>query len=450
MRPQQIALTCALLALRGFARPSDSPFDLSYHSFDRRDAAVCKDVDNGLPDNWKCSSSSTCVSLDNTTSALCCPTGQDCSTIRTVECDAKKQDPSKNPGTEVFTTKTDGDLPNCGTTCCPFGYTCSQKSDGSNDGACTIQKEKARFVGDFPGAQGTTSATASSSSSTTSTAKGTATATNSPAKSTPSAGAEDKPNPFPASVFLAGFAPGLFVGALIVIGWMIYTGRIKSGSRSAQSTPRTEKRPMISEPINAQGGRSDFNRVPDSVFNSKETGPNNWKMPTPPEPHGGAVRPITPGTPTPVADKDRTATMESIRIYSPPNFGQHPSATVSPLRTNLPANDRQLTSPFVSPLRADVVPRYDNPAPRDPSPRPTRPASSVYDQSRRTSFAISELEGSGPEYSTSSHQRYDPDPSKRDTSFTALMEHCGIPDSGNHFPVPKIPEQYKGKGNGKR
>ncbi|KPI45513.1 uncharacterized protein AB675_326 [Cyphellophora attinorum] len=259
----------------------------------------------------------------------------DCSTIRTVECDAKKQDPSKNPDTEVFTTKTDADLPNCGTTCCPFGYTCSQKSDGNNEGACTIQKDRAKFL-DFIS---------------TSTAKGTATATNSPAKATPTPDSDDKPNPFPASVFLAGFAPGLFVGALIVVGWMISTGRIKSGSGSAQSTPRTEKRPMISEPINARGGRSDFNRVPDSVFNSKENGPNNWKMPTPPEPHGGAVRPITPATPTPVADKDRTATMESIRIYSPPNFGQHPSATVSPLRTNLPANDRQLTSPFVSPLR---------------------------------------------------------------------------------------------------
>lgn len=450
MRPQQILLTCALFTIPGFARPSDPTLDLpsTYHFFDRRDAAICKDVDNSLSDSWKCGSSKICVSLDNSTSALCCPAGSDCSLIGVVDCDAKKQDPARDPNTEVFTTKTDADLPQCGSACCPFGYTCSQRGDSS---VCAIDKDKAKFVGDFPGAQGNTATSSTStSSSATSTTKGTATATTSPAKSTTTA-ENEKPNPFPPGVWAAGFVPGIFVGALLVVGWMICTGRTRRSDASVTSTPRTEKRPMISEPINARGGRSDFNRVPNTVFSGKEgSKPDNWKMPTPPEPNGGAIRPVTPATPTPVPDRDRAQTMESIHIYSPPNFGQHPSATVSPLRTNQLASDRQLTSPFVSPLRADI-PHYDNPvrSPAELPAKPARPASSVYPESRRTSFAISELDASEEKY-TPAQPRYDADSSKRDTSFTQLMEHCGIPDSGNQFPVPRIPEQYQAKGKGRR
>ena len=33
--------------------------------------------------------------------------------------------------------------------------------------------------------------------------------------------------------------------------------------------------------------------------------------------------------------------------------------------------------------------------------------------------------------------------SRRDTSFTALMAHCNIPDRGDEFPVPKIPKPYE-------
>ena len=35
------------------------------------------------------------------------------------------------------------------------------------------------------------------------------------------------------------------------------------------------------------------------------------------------------------------------------------------------------------------------------------------------------------------------DESRRDTSFTALMQHCNIPDRGDEFPVPEIPKPYE-------
>jgi hypothetical protein len=34
---------------------------------------------------------------------------------------------------------------------------------------------------------------------------------------------------------------------------------------------------------------------------------------------------------------------------------------------------------------------------------------------------------------------------KRDTTFTQMMAYCNMPDKGDSFPVPKVPEQYNSK-----
>ncbi|KAL4973184.1 hypothetical protein BDW66DRAFT_142722 [Aspergillus desertorum] len=78
----------------------------------------------GMPDNFCCSSSSTCIALDGGSSVICCPEGQDCSYIQPITCDLTKQNASLHPDNVIKTTRLDGNLPTCGNACCPFGYTC--------------------------------------------------------------------------------------------------------------------------------------------------------------------------------------------------------------------------------------------------------------------------------------------------------------------------------------
>ncbi|KAL4990194.1 hypothetical protein BDW68DRAFT_154747 [Aspergillus falconensis] len=78
----------------------------------------------GMPDNFCCSSPSTCIVLDGGSSVICCPEGQDCSYIQPITCDVTKQSAILHPENVIKTTRLDDDLPTCGNACCPFGYTC--------------------------------------------------------------------------------------------------------------------------------------------------------------------------------------------------------------------------------------------------------------------------------------------------------------------------------------
>lgn len=470
------SLACLLLALSQSVR---STADLSrayrantYHLINRRDASTCRDIDSSLPENFKCSSSNVCISTDNSTSALCCPAGSDCSSIGTIDCDVNRQDPTKVPNSEVFTIKTDANLPTCGSQCCPFGYRCLKRSDGVR--VCEIDRDRARFIGNFPGdSSGSLPASfssSSSSSSATNTATSTtkssssSTSTSSSSKSTTSPNGCTKCDPFPPGTFFAGLVPGIIVGALGVLLWVGCTGRARKPTDRSKSTQRPGNRPTISEPIatSATLPRTDFLRRATqstrSIFSSGENDspakPNTWKMPTPPAPNNIPIPPEPPVTPTPAHGKDRAPTLESIKIYSPPSFDQHPSAAVSPLRTKQTAGTTEqprLRNPFESPIKADFNGRHqDNDGSHRAVELEARPASSVYEQpssymNSRNDMPQARRVSSQYDYPTLSQQRYDNDQGKRDTSFTALMEHCNIPDSGDPYPVPRIPEQYRRK-----
>ena len=90
---------------------------------------------NGLPSDFCCSSDTSCISLDDNTSALCCPDGSGtCSSILPITCSLAVQNATAYPTSSVHTVNLDGELPTCGTddsgtqTCCPFGYTCNGNS----------------------------------------------------------------------------------------------------------------------------------------------------------------------------------------------------------------------------------------------------------------------------------------------------------------------------------
>lgn len=322
----------------------------------------CKAVDSKLPGNFCCDSDKQCLSVDRSSSAICCPKDSDCATIRPIDCDITLQ--SKGP---IWTTRLKDKLPTCGSQCCPFGYKCSNINGES---ACTLVKADA-------GPATTTTSTAKTSATVTTTPTGIGLNSDDPP--------EKKENAFPLAVFFAGFFPGLVVGVLGTLAWVIYT---KRNAKPDQHRPMTMAgngaRPFISAPLKDDRHsteRSDFlgrtRSRARSMFSTQRAtrivdSPDIWsqtKMPTPPVVNNIPVNyvndmpdvPITPRrriaraasdhdlyqaphyqendlTPVTPGDNDPNRP-ETIRVYSPDltqelkntNI-QHPSAAVPPLR----------------------------------------------------------------------------------------------------------------------
>lgn len=130
----------------------------------RSDSSTCPSnydqCGNGLPDNFCCPSDSSCISLDDDTTVLCCPNGEDCSSVQasSFTCDINAYNATAFPTAVVHTTNLTGQLPTCGSYCCPFGYSCS------GDTLCILDNDD-------------TLITATSTSSTTTTATASATST---------------------------------------------------------------------------------------------------------------------------------------------------------------------------------------------------------------------------------------------------------------------------------
>lgn len=98
----------------------------------RSDSSTCpsnyNQCGNGLPDNFCCPSDSSCISLADDTTLLCCPNGEDCSSVQasSFTCDISAYNATAFPTAVVHTTNLTGQLPTCGSYCCPFGYSCSE------------------------------------------------------------------------------------------------------------------------------------------------------------------------------------------------------------------------------------------------------------------------------------------------------------------------------------
>lgn len=129
----------------------------------RSDSSTCPSnydqCGNGLPDNFCCPSGSSCISLAAGTTVLCCPNGEDCSNVQasSFTCDISAYNATAFPTAVVHTTNLTGQLPTCGSNCCPYGYSCS------GDTLCVRDKDDSLI-------------TATSTPSTTTTATASATA----------------------------------------------------------------------------------------------------------------------------------------------------------------------------------------------------------------------------------------------------------------------------------
>ncbi|EXF77218.1 hypothetical protein CFIO01_13379 [Colletotrichum fioriniae PJ7] len=162
---------------------------------------------NGMADYFCCPSETTCMVLAEKTTALCCPKGSSCETISPITCDVTLQDVVENPTSPIHTTRLKESLPQCGSKCCPFGYTCrgasacvlddGQEEEGSQTSSTSVSsstKTKTRT------ATSTTPTTATQAATTTTTTTTTAVETVPAASSTPSANPGDELPPNPSAV----------------------------------------------------------------------------------------------------------------------------------------------------------------------------------------------------------------------------------------------------------
>ncbi|KAK7903595.1 hypothetical protein LTR67_001615 [Exophiala xenobiotica] len=451
----------------------------------RRDDLSCSAVDSKLPSNFKCASGSTCISLDNSSSGLCCPDNNDCSNIQTVSCNIQTQNITANTNAPIFTTRLGDKLPTCGdNACCPFGYQCILSPDGNN--VCNIIASTSK--------NGTSSSSSSSSSTASSTSTSSSTATSKPLSTslTSSAAQTSTCNKFPVGVFLAGFFPGMFIGAFLMLAWVICSGRHRKpngSSRSSTGSGSSVYKPTISDPIplgSPSGGlRTDFLRRTTgrakSIFSTKSqipsgsTSASHWKMPTPPVPNN--IPASTTGAAQPVTPERRLAhelSSENIRVFSPPSgtgvMMQPVPAHIAPLRgmsaqrynhngnaTN-PGGADSMGSPFQSPPKGTSFST-------DHAHSNAEGLAQTNARGMSTYSAVSSLGGHEYDHQpeTLTPARYEPAgwtptvtkrvrpegvgelESRPTTTFTEMLHEAGFPDPMNEYgtpAVPKIPDTY--------
>ncbi len=293
----------------------------------------------GLPSNFCCPSSTNCNPFNDNHSAICCPTGKDCSTISTISCDLTKQNATAYPTSLIYTTNLSGViLPSCNGACCPQGYEC-QGSD------CVLVSA--------PSSTRSASAPSSTSSATntpTSSSVVSTVSTFAPASGSNNSVAIAHCNAFPPTAVIAGFFPGVAAGILLALAGMCLCGHRSRKERTAQSSPDISSvAASISDPIYNQGnGRNEFLRRQRTSGSSRtsrvrslfSTSGTMRGLRSRNAPVDGIGRSIPPVPQTPVAQRSpesslhKEPSMESIKIYSPPDQRLRPDTTFTDMMTN--------------------------------------------------------------------------------------------------------------------
>jgi hypothetical protein len=421
----------------------------------------CTSIDPHLPSDFCCPPTDVCISLDSSSSALCCPSGENCTVIQPITCSVDQQNVTLHPGLSVMTTKLDSSLPQCGGNCCPFGYTCDLTTFH-----CHLITNTSSLN---PSASASTSASPTSSPA--------AEASNSTGINSNVPPITPHCNRFPGAAVAAGFFPGMLAGALLALIGVICLGRPKRRVPSAASSPpskfsshyrgRSSDGTIIgvSEPIpTPQATRTDFlRRQPEmlkqtktrmkSWFSSKSSptflggespnAQNHWKMPTPPAPDNvpleplGAPVPVTPERQTGRGRSQRTAvkepSMESIKIYSPANIIGSPQSkptSVKPIRSMASqwrGNDaaENKLSPFRTPDKEQFTSAHLATTANHSTDMLSSARYNAEDDRGRFREEMSDVSN----------------PSRPTTTFTDMLGAIGFPDPG---PAPVMPEMPRG------
>ncbi|PQE06600.1 GPI transamidase component PIG-S protein [Rutstroemia sp. NJR-2017a BVV2] len=219
----------------------------------------------GLPSGFCCPSTSTCIPLAQNTTLLCCPSGNDCTTVQPITCDISTQNITAHPDNTLKTTALTATLSKCGNACCPFGYSCS-------NGNCVINEDQRDSV---PGQTVSSSALATSSSASTkpsgaSTAVGiSATISSNPSPTSASSASSFTSTPiainpisptcdkFPVGAILAGLFSGIVIGILLtLLAFCLIRACRRRNDRNKDSPDFGN----ISEPVPTSDMRTDFLR----------------------------------------------------------------------------------------------------------------------------------------------------------------------------------------------
>ena len=174
-----------------------------------------------LPKDFCCPWNTRCITLDDASTALCCPSTSDCRKIQPITCDLNHQNATFSPESVVKTTKLDVPLPECGKRCCPHGYLCTEEEK------CLINREKANNLPPSIPSKTLTISTPSATEIST----GTALPVLDDAKN-------ESTNVAVTGVGIAaGFAPGLVVGILAAAAFFYW--RKNRELRAPSSRPKT-------------------------------------------------------------------------------------------------------------------------------------------------------------------------------------------------------------------
>ena len=288
------------------------------------------------PSDWCCPSSnapanaSTCEVFNGGKGAICCPVGKDCSHIGPIECNSQLLNATLNAKSGLWSTELPISLQQCGSACCPPGYSCTNNNEcvqSSRPSATSSKTSQTSSPND-------TSTTSSSNVPTNSAVVASQTSTPAPSAA--------QQNQFPTNAVLVGFFPGMVAGCILAVFALCCFGRRRSKEeRDSPSPDFSSVTATVSDPIyqgdSSNAFRTDFlRRESKSKYENRMSRVRSLFSRTPTlrsmrsreaavDGIGRSI-PKVPSIPhTPVNQRSVTPSLkkepstESIKIYSPPN-----------------------------------------------------------------------------------------------------------------------------------